>query len=121
VVASLGPSLALREAELLRLLDEPYGGHSADRTRAIPGITSRWLTQQTSALAVTQRVHPYLRCHLLAWTEINFLGDPHMSAAEVRRRTVAMIRELRRGGLLETGDPGPDGRFAPWDVRQMQR
>lgn len=32
MVASLGPSLALREAELLRLLDEPYGGHSADRS-----------------------------------------------------------------------------------------
>jgi hypothetical protein len=50
------------------------------------------------------------------WTVIfwfkNFAAE--ITAAEVRRRTLAILRELHGGGLLEAGDLGPDGRFVPW-------
>ena len=42
------------------------------------------------------------------------LYAPQMPVAEVRRRTLAVVRELHSRGLLEAGDLGPDGRFVPW-------
>jgi hypothetical protein len=50
------------------------------------------------------------------WTVIHWfeISAPEMTAAEVRRRTLVIVRELHSAGWLEAGDLGPDGRFVPW-------
>jgi len=68
VVASLGPSLALREAELLRLLDEPYGGHSAAKTSKATDNLPSTLYLAYSSLAFGSALALFLYPHAITGT-----------------------------------------------------